>query len=535
MRVLVWAAGIGLIVAVVLAWIFEWSAGSLHREQNSDSAVAIARSVESVREAAHRNPADPRQRLVVLPFRILRPDEETDFLAFSLADAITCNLAGLRSLIVRSSLAASRYQAEPDLASVAAQANVDLVLTGSLLRAGAELEVRTQLTHVRDGALLWSLVSRIGVNDLFALQEEVTHRIVQSLSLPLTRGEDRQLNRDAPATPRAFELYLRANQLSVQVNQWSVALELYLECLREDPDYAPALARAARCHRLISKYTQDKEFAQRESAKAEAAFRRALDIEPDLALAHSLYADLEVDTNRAEQAMVRLLGRIEVSGPQPELLAGLVQACRFCGLLDASVAADRLARELDPEVRTSVAHTHFMRGDYAAALGTYNAADIGYMEAVALAALGRGEEAAERLRQLEFGIAPESLVRLYITSLRLLLEGDRLGSLQTARRGAGLQRDGEGIYYISRQLAFMAEPRDAIAGLERSLAAGYFCYPALARDEWLDSLRELDTFKAYAQRVRLRSERAQIAFAAAGGAELLGNAMAISRPAKAPA
>src|SRR5579871_5800407 len=80
-------------------------------------------------------PVEPNTltRLIVLPFRMLRPDPETDFLAFSLPDAVTTSLSGLKSLVVRSSLMASRYAAgNLDLKTIATEADVDLVLTGTL-------------------------------------------------------------------------------------------------------------------------------------------------------------------------------------------------------------------------------------------------------------------------------------------------------------------------------------------------------------------------------------------------------------------
>ena len=95
-------------------------------------------------------------RLIVLPFRMLRPDAETDFLAFSLPDAITASLSGLQSLVVRSSVAASRFRGDmPDPKRLAEEADVDAVLTGSLMRAGDQLRVSTQLTAVPAGTLLW--------------------------------------------------------------------------------------------------------------------------------------------------------------------------------------------------------------------------------------------------------------------------------------------------------------------------------------------------------------------------------------------
>ena len=96
-------------------------------------------------------------RLIVLPLRVLRPDPETDFLAFSLPDAIASSLSGLDSLVVRSSIVAAKFSVEaPDLAEIAAQAHVDIVLVGTLLRAGEGLRVSLQLLEApgRDGPLV---------------------------------------------------------------------------------------------------------------------------------------------------------------------------------------------------------------------------------------------------------------------------------------------------------------------------------------------------------------------------------------------
>jgi TolB-like protein/predicted Ser/Thr protein kinase len=104
------------------------------------SAAAMAEDLRTALVAdgseSHRG-ARPVTRLMVLPFRLLRPDAEIDFLAFSLADAVTNSLAPLESLVVRSTLAAARFASNaPDLRTIAVEAKVDVVLSGTLLRAG---------------------------------------------------------------------------------------------------------------------------------------------------------------------------------------------------------------------------------------------------------------------------------------------------------------------------------------------------------------------------------------------------------------
>jgi TolB-like protein len=101
--------------------------------------------------------AQPIRRVIVLLFRLLRPDPEIDFLAFGLADAISASLSGTETLVVRSSLAAARYAgALPDLAVLAAEADVDLVVSGTTMRAGDQIRVTAQLVEAPRGTLLWS-------------------------------------------------------------------------------------------------------------------------------------------------------------------------------------------------------------------------------------------------------------------------------------------------------------------------------------------------------------------------------------------
>ena len=111
-----------------------------------------------------------------------------------------------------------------------------------------------------------------------------------------------------------------------------------------------------------------------------------------------MYAYLEADLGRAPHAMVRLLERVRSSNTDPDLFAALTQICRYCGLLEASLAAHDRAYRLDPNIRTSVAHTQFVLGNYERVLD-YSFGDFGYIDALALTQLGREQPALELLRE----------------------------------------------------------------------------------------------------------------------------------------
>src|SRR5215475_10213937 len=133
-------------------------------------------------------------RLIVLPFRMPQAEPETGFLTESLPEAVASSLSGLESLVVRSSVFAARFAGEAlDPKRIAADADVDVVLTGTLLRGGEKLRVSTQLTEVPAGTLLWSQTWQVSVGDIFQVHDELTSHIVESLALPLTAREQRML------------------------------------------------------------------------------------------------------------------------------------------------------------------------------------------------------------------------------------------------------------------------------------------------------------------------------------------------------
>ena len=481
------------------------------------SAMELRAALES---AAHdgRQPVEVRaiKRLVVLPFRVLRGDSDIDFLAFSLPEAIASSLAGLSSLVVRSTLMAARFAGDaPDLTKIAKEADVDVVLTGTLLRSNSHLRLTTQLVAAPEGTVVWSKSSQVELQDIFQLQDMLVSGVVESLALPLTAGERRQLTHDVPASPKAYDSYLRANELSRNHDGVPAAVQLYEQCVAIDTAYAPAWAGLGRTHHLMAKYLTT---GTREGlGRAEAAFRRAIELNPDLPIAHKLYAQLEVDLGRARDAMTRLMGRAQSA--DPELMAGLVSACRYCGLLDASVAAHARAVGLDPRIRTSVPHTWFLQADHAR-VASLKVAEAPYIVSLSLAALGRGDEAVGVLRELEQ--TTRSRMRDFMIAARTLIEGNPAESIAAVGRIVASDfRDPEGLFYLSRHLAYSNEVDPALSLLERVVAGGYVCFPAMVQDPWLDGLRNKPAFAELLHQVETQHRMAAMAFAELNGEKIL--------------
>jgi tetratricopeptide (TPR) repeat protein len=257
--------------------------------------------------------------------------------------------------------------------------------------------------------------------------------------------------------------------------------------------------------------------------QAEEALQRAFRINPDLSLAHHLYTHFEVDAGRSVNAMVRLLGRVRGCSSDPELYAGLVHACRYAGLLDASVASYKRAIRLDPAIRTSVAHTFFMTGDFARVIEC-DVDDPPYMTVLALYALGRRADALDMCAN----VAPNSVANehllLVIDGLKALLER-RIGAGRSAL--AGLQAfttfsDPEGLYLWAQIAAELGDRASALNLLDRAVDTGLYATQGLETSPLLESVRLDPHFKDILSRAQARQEAATRAFDDADGPRLLG-------------
>ncbi len=175
--------------------------------------------------------------------------------------------------------------------------------------------------------------------------------------------------------------------------------------------------------------------------------------------------------------MVRLISRGLAGRAEAELYAALVQACRFCGLLEASIAAHERARELDATLATSVYQTFWQLGDEERALRETVRAPI--LNALVIGMRGETDRAIEMLREREER-GPTNLLRSMMASLRAVFEKQPDAALENARPVFDAFPDPEFVFYVARNLAFFAEPR-ALIEFGRSLERGFVLYRVLLR------------------------------------------------------
>src|SRR5262249_42325983 len=193
-----------------------------------------------------KEPADEKS-VAVLPFANLNTDPESQYFSDGLSEELINALARLPGLRVAARTSAFRFRGrEVDIREIGRQLNVATVLEGSVRRAGTRLRITAQLLNVADGYHLWSDRYDRELEDVFAIQDDITTAIVRTLE-PTLLGRRQSVGDRHSLNVEAFEQYLKGQQLSYQRTPQSLraAVAAFEAAIRLDPNYALAQAGLA--------------------------------------------------------------------------------------------------------------------------------------------------------------------------------------------------------------------------------------------------------------------------------------------------
>ncbi len=472
------------------------------------------------RRKAVEKPSGARTRsLAILPFRNLRPDPSTDFLGFSLADAVITKFGYVRSVAVRPSSAVEKYRSRSvDPRQAAAELNADVLLTGSYLRDADRLRINIQLIDAHQDRVLWQDTLDTPYEDLFRVQDRVAQQIIRQLELNLSPSEAGSLRFDNPIGREAYEEYLRGVDLYA-ISDFPGAIRALEASAAEEPNYALTWAH------LGQAYTSDASLVfggRDEYRKAQTAYERALALNPALIEARVYMANLFTDTGRVEESAPLLSAALERNPNSADAHWELGYAYRFAGLLPESVRECERAREIDPQVKlySSALNSYLYLGEYDRFLNSLPQTDSVYILFYRGFAEYYKHDAGSALAHFDRAYVLNSTTFQAALSKALAdaLRHDSADGLRVLNQT--LERvekrgvtDPEGLYKLAQAFAALGDASAGMKILRRAIDGGFFCYPYFRTDPLLDPLRNQPGFAELMETARTRHERFQARFA----------------------
>jgi serine/threonine-protein kinase len=466
------------------------------------------------------SPAAPKgpRSLAVLPFRNLNGDPKTDFLGFSLADEIITKLDYVNSLTVRPSSSVDRYRDQViDPKRVAADLNVDTLLTGTFIKDGDVLRITAQLVDIKPARILWREAIDLKYDKLLEVQDRVAQQIIKQLELKLSPAESANLKPEKPISAAAYEDYLRGIDL-YSLNDFAEAIPMLQKATSLEPNYAPAWAHLGRAYTTNASL----QFGGREQyGLAEAAYENAIGLNPGLADPKIYLANLLTDTGRVEQAVPLLRSVLQENPNNAEAHWELGYAYRFAGMLKESAAECEQARQYNPQVKisSSAMNSYLYMGQYEQflqSLPSNGSAYILFYRGLAEYYLNDREQAARDF-DLSFAknssLLPANVGKAISYSIAHQNAQGRKLLQQTEdkieERGVS---DPEGIYKVAQAFAVLGDKASALHMLRHSIGGGFFCYPYFVRDPLLQSLHGEPEFQELMKQAERRHEQFRSTF-----------------------
>jgi DNA-binding winged helix-turn-helix (wHTH) protein/TolB-like protein len=451
--------------------------------------------------------------LAVLPFQNLTHDTDMNYLGFSLADAIITKLDYVNSLTVRPSYAVSRYRDQAsDLRAIANDLRVDTLLTGNFIREGDDLRITVQLIDVKPEKILWRRTFDLKFDRLLTVQDNVSREVVRGLALSLSASEGERLQNERPIDPVAYEFYLRGVDLYAR-GDFATAIRMLERSSEIDGGYALTWAQLGRAYTAQASFQLG---GREEYRKAQAAYEKALSLQPAQIDAQIYMANFFTDTGQVQRAVPLLRRALKNNPNHAEAHWELGYAYRFGGMLEEAVGECERARQLDPTVKlnTSAPNAYLYLGQYDKFLAQLppdnDAAFLIFYRGFA-EYYRNNRDAAARFFDSAYQKDPALLQAAVGKALAHAIRDDAPAGLAILRatqekieaRGVG---DPEAIYKLAQAYAVLNDKPAALRVLRQSIEGGFFPYPYLVRDTLLDNLRSYQEFQRLIALARDRHE-----------------------------
>jgi len=470
--------------------------------------------------AVRRQSLTEVKTLAVLPLKSLNREAGDDYMGLGLADAIITRTSQMKTLVVRPISAVHGYHNQKvDPLEVARELQVDAVLDGSVQRVGDQLRINLNLLRAQDGLSLWADSFDREMKNVFALQDDISSNVVKALKLTAPAGEDKQFAGPPTKIAEAYDYYWRGRYYLAKDDRvnFETAVTMFERATALDPSFALAYADLALACSAIFFGRSDKKYEE----KAYVALQKALALDPTLARAYVTRANLTWTLTNGFPHEPAIKDHRRALAIDPNLAVAhriLGALIVHLGLLDQALAELQTALRLEPNDRGSpprIARIYLFQQKYELALAEFQKAkdpNFDWEMGLSLWHMRRKDEAfallEKRLRESSDGRNGYDLHAAYAV---LLADAGRRREAEEHIRlaiegGHGSSHFHHAEFNIACAYALMGKKQKAMEWLENTAEHGMPCYPLFNTEPALNSLRGDPQFRAFMERMKKQWE-----------------------------
>ncbi len=429
--------------------------------------------------------ATDRKSIAVLPFADMSPQKDQEYFCEGMAEELINALMKIEELHVASRTSAFGFKGkDQDIQEIGRQLNVGSVLGGSVRKAGNKLRITAQLIHVADGYHVWSERYDRDMEDIFAIQDEIAQNIAKALRVVLSEKAKRAIEKPPTADVEAYDYYLRGRQFFHQWRRKGVehARRMFERAIEIDPNYALAHAGIADCCAFIYTYW-DASAAHLE--RADSASRKAIELDPELAEVHTSRGLALGFAKRYSEANAEFETAIRLSPKLFEARYFYARVLLQQGRLAEAVTSFEEACRLRPD-------------DYLAPNFLAMAYEGMGQTVESKATYGRALQLTERHLELN----PDDARALNLGAIASARQGQKEQGLEWARRALAVDPEDSGMLYNTACFfAVQGERAEALDCLEKAVNFGFGLRGWIQNDADLMSLHGDPRFEAIVQRL----------------------------------
>lgn len=395
--------------------------------------------------------------IAVVPFADMSPSGDQEYFCDGVCEEILNALARVKGLRVSSRISSFSFKgSNSDTRTVGEKLGVTNLLEGSVRKAGDRLRITAQLIAVDTDDHLWSETYDRNLDDVFAIQEDIAHSIVQALQVALSPGESEVLGAAPTAHAQAYDFYLRGREYFYRSSRrdHEFARQMFQRAIDIDPSFTRAYAGLADTICFVAKHFEHTDVLL---AEADAASQRALDLDPGSAEAHTSRGVAHWLHKRYEEADREFDTAIALDPDLFEAYWMYGLSCFNRGKYQEAAGLLEKAEEVRPE-------------DFQAPLVAAPLYQVLGREADAREASLRGIELARRHLELN----PDDARAWYLGAGGLVKIGQVEEGLEWADRAAKMDPENPLVFYNLAEIYSSAGRLEtAVDHLERSVALGY--------------------------------------------------------------